>query len=217
MDILSHFFKQIVDACGPWGSFASVLGLLVSVVGFIITIKSVFTAKKASQQAERAAKQATEKLLRQGTLANFSSSIEVMEQIILLHRKKEWESALEHHSRLRRLLVELKGAAVGFTGEQQVAIQSAVEQFKTIELQIEKAVSTNREPNGIKFNSIVIRLRGPKVYTRWLGERKRRYHFWIAVRPMDQTILWPKICRFRITIKIRNGHPKTAMSHLLPG
>jgi Na+-translocating ferredoxin:NAD+ oxidoreductase RnfG subunit len=84
MDTLRQFLKPIVDACGPWGSFASVLGLLVSVVGFIITIKSVVTAKKASQQAERAARQATEKVLRQGTLANFSSSIEVMEQIITI-------------------------------------------------------------------------------------------------------------------------------------
>ncbi len=79
-----------------------------------------------------------------------------MEQIIRMHRKKEWENALEYHSRLRRLLVELKGASVGITDEQQVVIQSAVEQFKTIELQIEKAVFAKREPNGTKFTSIVI-------------------------------------------------------------
>lgn len=148
--------QPIREFCDSWGNVASVLGLFVSLVGFWFAIKGITTAKRAAQQAEAAAKQAKDRVLSQGTLAHFSSAIAVMEEIIRLQRKKEWENALDRHSELRRLLVELKDGGVGITPEQAITIQGSIEQFKTIEGQIEKKVSADKpEPNAARINGIV--------------------------------------------------------------
>jgi len=148
--------QPIHEFCDLWGNVASVLGLLVSLIGFWLAIKGITTAKRAAQQAELAAKQAKDRVLSQGTLAHFSSAIAVMEEIIRLQRKKEWGNALDRHSELRRLLVELKDGGVGISPNQAIIIQGSIEQFKTIEGQIEKTVSADKpEPNAARMNAII--------------------------------------------------------------
>jgi hypothetical protein len=130
--------------------------LLVSLFGFWFAIRGITSAKRAAQQAEAAAKQAKDKVLSQGTLAHFSSAIAVMEETIRLQRKKEWANALDRHSELRRLLVELKDGWSGITNEQATIIQGCIEQFKTIEGQIEKTVSAAKpEPNAARINGVI--------------------------------------------------------------
>ncbi|HEY4832014.1 MAG TPA: hypothetical protein VIH61_05580 [Waddliaceae bacterium] len=46
--------------------------------------------------------QAKAKILKQGTLVNFSSAVSVMEEIIRLQRKKNWDYVLDRHSELAR-------------------------------------------------------------------------------------------------------------------
>jgi len=153
-----EILKRISDLFDQIGNAASVLGLLVSLVGFWITIRSVTTAKKAAQQAELAARQAKEKILKQGALANFSAALSVMEEVIRLHRQKAWENSLDRHSELRRMLAELKEAAVGLTVEQQTQVQAVILQFSTIEKQIERHVSDGKpEPAIARLNEIVKR------------------------------------------------------------
>ena len=148
--------QPIREFCDSWGNVASVLGLFVSLVGFWFAIKGITTAKRAAQQAEAAAKQAKDRVLSQSTLAHFSSAIAVMEETIRLHRRKEWDNALDRHSELRRLLVELKDGSVGLSPDQSNIIQGAIEQFKTIEGQIEKKVSADKpEPNAARINGVV--------------------------------------------------------------
>jgi hypothetical protein len=144
------------DFCNSWGNFASVAGLLVSVLGFWFTIWGVLRAKRAAEQAADAARQAKAKILKQGSLLNFSAAISVMDEIIRLQRKKDWDSALGRHSELRRILVELKEGSDGLTTEQKTAIQGSVEQFKIIENQIERHFSSGKpEPDIAKINRIV--------------------------------------------------------------
>jgi hypothetical protein len=144
------------DFCNSWGNVASVLGLLVSLLGFWFAIRGITSAKRAAQQAEVAARQAKDKVLSQGTLAHFSSAIAVMEETIRLQRKKDWSNALDRHSELRRLLVELKDGWSGITTEQAIIIQGCIEQFKTIEGQIEKTVSAAKpEPNAARINGVI--------------------------------------------------------------
>jgi hypothetical protein len=119
MKIILGNLQPLRDFCDSWGNVASVLGLFVFLIGFWFAIRGITTAKRAAQQAEVAAKQAKDRVLSQGTLAHFSSAIAVMEEIIRLHRKKEWENALDRHSELRRLLVELKDGGVGVVALRQ--------------------------------------------------------------------------------------------------
>src|SRR6266542_1433868 len=122
--------KSLSDFVNSWGNFASVTGLLISLIGFCVTIWGVLRVKKSAELAATAAKQAKEKILKQGTLTNFSSAIAIMEEIIRLHRKKEWDIALDRHSELRRILVELKDGGGGITMDQQTTIQGTIQQFK---------------------------------------------------------------------------------------
>jgi hypothetical protein len=151
-----EIIKKFTDFCESTGNAASVLGLLVSLLGFWFTIKSVITARKAAQQAALAAKQARDKVLRYGTMASFSSAIAVMEELVRLYRKREWQLALDRHSELRRLLIELKTDSTSLTSEQQTIIQGAVEQFNTIEGSIEKFNFAGKpEPNVARINGVI--------------------------------------------------------------
>jgi hypothetical protein len=79
-----------------------------------------------------------------------------MEEIVRLQRKKEWEFVLDRHSELGRILVELKDGSGGLTPEQQTVIQGSVEQFKTIERQIERHFSSGKpEPDIARINGVV--------------------------------------------------------------
>jgi hypothetical protein len=146
------WIKTLIDPANPWGNLASILGLIVSVIGFIITIRSITTAKKAAEQASAAAEQAKAKVLLQGALGSFSSAIEVMEDIKRLLRKGDWEIAIERHSHLRRLLVDLKSASPGINDKEKLDIQSAIEQFKDIEKQVEKAINAKHTKTLPKLN-----------------------------------------------------------------
>jgi hypothetical protein len=156
MKIVVGILQPFREFCDSLGNVASVLGLLVTLVGFWFAIKGITTAKLAAQQAESAAKQAKDKVLSQGTLAHFSSAVAVMEEIIRLQRKKDWGNALDRHSELRRLLIELKDGWSGIAPEQATIIQGCIEQFKTIEGQIEKTVSAAKpEPNAARINGVI--------------------------------------------------------------
>src|ERR1017187_1185722 len=97
--------SSITTFCHSWGDMASVAGLIVSIVGFVITICGVVAAKDAAQQAEAAAKQAKERILKYQTIANFSTAIAAMEDVIRLIRKEEWGIVLDRQFNLSKLLV----------------------------------------------------------------------------------------------------------------
>jgi hypothetical protein len=146
----------INDFCNSWGNFASVAGLLLSLVGFLITITVSLRAKRAAEQATLAAEQAKAKILKQGTLFNFSSALAVMDDLVRLNREKDWESMLDRHSQLGRILVELKDGSEGLSEEQIADIQGCVLQLKTIENQIECHFSSGKpEPDIARMNRIV--------------------------------------------------------------
>ena len=148
--------QTIKDFCSSWGDFASVTGLLLSVIGFAFTICVSLRAKRAAEQALQAAQQAKAKILKQGTLFNFSSALSAMEDLVRLNRLKDWESMLDRHSELGRILVELKDGSEGLSEEQLTVIQSCVQQLKIIENQIENHFSSGKpEPDIARMNRIV--------------------------------------------------------------
>jgi len=148
--------KIINDFCNSWGNVASVAGLLISLIGFIITIFVSLRAKRAAELASLAAEQAKAKILKQGTLFNFSSALAVMEDLVRLNRDKDWESILDRHSELGRILVELKDGSEGLSEEQLAIIQGCVQQLKIIENQIENHFSAGKpEPDIARMNRIV--------------------------------------------------------------
>lgn len=151
-ELLSESFS---DFCNTWGNVSSVVGLVISVLGFGLTIWAVLRAKGAAEQAADAADQAKIKIQKLGTVANFSSAIAAMEDIMRLHRQKDWAGALDRQFELRRILVELKDGGGGLTLDQQTVILGSIEQFKGIERAIEKHTAAATEPKTERLNEVV--------------------------------------------------------------
>ena len=153
---MEHILKIINDFCNSWGNVASVSGLALSLIGFGFTIWIALRAKTAAEQASLAAQQAKAKILRQGTLFNFSSALAAMEELVRLNRSKEWESMLDRHSEIGTVLVELKDGSEGLSEEQHITIQGCVQQLKIIENQIENHFSSGKpEPDIARMNRII--------------------------------------------------------------
>ena len=156
MSALDQYCSSFREFCKSWGDSASVLGLFISLIGFGITIVGVLRAKRAADLAKEAANRATEKILKQGTLYNFSSAIALMENMLSYYRSKDWANAIARQSELRRILVELKDGGGGITDEQQTTIQGTLQHLIDIGKLIDRHVSDGKpEPNVSRFTEIV--------------------------------------------------------------
>jgi hypothetical protein len=155
-DYLMPLFATFQDFCTTWGDTASVVGLFLGVIGFAITIWAALRSKTAAEAAAAAALQAKSKILKQGTLFNFSTALAAMDDIVRLNREKEWEACLDRHSQLDRILVELNTGIENLSLDQQAKIQGCLQQLKTIENQIEGHFSSGKpEPDISRLNRVV--------------------------------------------------------------
>lgn len=156
INVLMGYVEKFNDFCTAWGDTASVAGFILSAIGFGLTIWAALRAKAAAEQAAQAAVQAKAKILKQGTLFNFSSALAVMEELVRLNRDKEWQTTLDRHSKLDRILVELNSGSEGLSEAQRVDIQGCLQQLKLIENQIEGHFSSGKpEPDIARLNRVV--------------------------------------------------------------
>jgi hypothetical protein len=84
------FFQLITDY--HIGDLASVAGLVISIIGFLVTIMGVWRSKSAAERAERAANEARRQIRAYETVADFSATIALMEEIKRLHRANQVSS-----------------------------------------------------------------------------------------------------------------------------
>jgi hypothetical protein len=138
------------------GDFASFLGLLVSLVGFGFTLLQLHRTKAVAEAAKNAANQTQEKLRNFDTVMDFSSVITMMEDIKRHHRGNNWYILPDRYSALRIKLVAIKTTYTNLTDNQQTVLQSAIQQFKSMEGTVERALARKSAPaNFPKLNEIV--------------------------------------------------------------
>ncbi len=138
------------------GDLASFLGLLVSLVGFGFTLLQLKRTKAVAQAARDAANATQENLRNLDTIMDFSSVITMMEEIKRHHRGKNWYILPDRYSELRKKLVAIKATYTTLSAQQQIILQNAVVQFKSMEETVEKTLSKDLiPPNFAKFNVTV--------------------------------------------------------------
>jgi hypothetical protein len=140
-----------------WVNLVTVLGVIVTIVGFIVTIQTLIRTKKAAMAAREAAEATKMQLSRVDTMSDFSSAIEIMDEIKRLHRARAWDLVPDRYSILRRLLTSIQALNPDLSKEQKTLLAGAAAQFRTMEHQVEQARARNQltELNLARFNRIV--------------------------------------------------------------
>lgn len=118
-------------------SILSVVADVLGVVGALGALWAAFRAKNAAEQARDAAAEVTRRIASLDTLADLSSSIEVITEIRTLLRLGEWALVLDRHTILRRQLVRISKAPMEERTRSQVA--RSLEHFRIIESKVQRA------------------------------------------------------------------------------
>ena len=138
------------------GDIASILGLLITIIGFIITFIKVRQSKNAAELAQEISLKLRDDLQRTDTVIEFSSAITSMDEIKRLHRKGAWEILPERYTALRKSLITIKSNNDNLSNEQMQKIQSAIQNLKSIEEQVDTAIIRKKEPENVdKLNKII--------------------------------------------------------------
>ena len=138
------------------GDLASIFGLIITIFGFIITLIKVRQSKNAAVLAQAISLKLREDLQRTDTVIEFSSAITLMDEIKRLHRQKAWEILPERYTSLRKSLISIKSSSDKLSIEQMKKLQSAIQNLKSIEEQVDSAIINKKELDNIdKLNKII--------------------------------------------------------------
>ena len=138
------------------GDYASIMALFITIVGFVLTFIKVLQSKKIAEQSKEIAEKIRTDIMRTDTVIEFSNAISTMDEIKRLHRKNAWEILPERYSVLRKTLISIKTSSKDLSDNQIKILQSAIQNFKNIEEQVEIALLQNKIPDNIdKLNKII--------------------------------------------------------------
>ena len=115
-----------------------VTAFAVSLGGFAVAIWQIRKARSAAEAANTAATQARESLVHRlsiGDLARASSEIDRLKD---LHRRQEWQRALDQYPRVRQTLVEVRTRVEEDAPETATAFQGAVAELAQMESAVER-------------------------------------------------------------------------------
>ena len=129
--------------------YASVAGLFVALAGFGFTIRSIIKTNKLAHEANETGKKVRKDMQRLDTMSQLSSAIYIMNEIKQLQRNDEWKLLLIRYSEIRKLLITIKRNSPDLTQENQSLMQNAVQEFKNIEKNVEKALNNETSPQKI--------------------------------------------------------------------
>lgn len=133
-----------------WGDNASVAGLFVSVVGSTLTIYAATKSESASKRAEIAAKDARAALLRFDALIEITQAISTLNDIMELHRAKDWESLLGKYALVRQRLMFVKGPTSNVTEAHREVLAGVLQQIISIDGEIEACVHQGKKSSPDK-------------------------------------------------------------------
>lgn len=152
--MLDSILKFIADY--RIGDLSSIFGLFISLVGFAFTIWGIMRTKKAAEAAKESALQVQNDLRKLDIIMEFSAAITMMDEIKRHHRGENWHILPDRYSAMRKKLITIKSTYNDLTENQKKVLQSAINQFKSMETTVEKALGKKTSPNNrAKFNEII--------------------------------------------------------------
>ena len=129
----------------PWGSLASIVGVVVASVGLAIVGIQAAGAKRASVQT----RERIDDVLTFGSGNRASTLIQEMKIVL---QKNKWEVGYHQCHTLRALLGDLK--RTGLSSRHVRTIDEAMDNLTEIENDLDAAIRKQREPTGMdSFNA----------------------------------------------------------------
>lgn len=157
------------------GDLARIAGVLISIIGFVATLINVWWSRSAAERAEIAANEARRMIRTFETIADFSATITLMEEIKRLHRANQLEMLPDRYAALRKALIGIRRLSPDLDDRQDRILQSAITTLSTTEDTIEKSIADGSAPNFVRLNRILSRdiddLHAVLIEVRSRGER----------------------------------------------
>ena len=116
-----------------WGSFISLVGLLVALVGLAWAIRRAGQASAAAQAAERASIETRAALARSLNNSDLQKAIAMIERLKEAHGRREWEVALVLYYQLRTILRDIQVATPREYGSFVLGLREDISNITTIE------------------------------------------------------------------------------------
>lgn len=145
------------------GDYSSIVALFITIIGFIFIIIKILQSKKVAEQAKEISENIRTDILRTDTVMEFTNALSAMAEIKRLHRKDAWEILPDRYSSLRKTLITIKSSFKGFTSKQIKDLQSAIQNFKNMEDQVETALIQKKAPENVDRLNNIISLQIDKV------------------------------------------------------
>jgi len=152
-----------IEGLASIGDIASVLGLIVSIAGFAWTLIAVAKAKQVAQGAKEAAERARAEILKSNSMVELASAVAAMEEIKRLHRQGAWPLLPDRYASLREALSMIRTMRPAMSDEHQSVFQGAIQQLRSIEDKVERALATEQTPRNVPALNKVISLQIDKL------------------------------------------------------
>ncbi|MGE5270662.1 MAG: hypothetical protein ACM3JG_13425 [Thiohalocapsa sp.] len=136
------------------GDLASIAGLVVSIIGFVATLVNVWRTRSAALRAEQAANEARRMIRGYETVADFSATIALMDEIKRLHRTGQLEMLPDRYAALRKALIGIRRLSPSLDDEQDKVLQGAITTLSTTEHAIERAIASASSPDFVRLNRL---------------------------------------------------------------
>ena len=119
------------------GSIASLAGLAVSLGGLAIAIWQIKKLRGETRAANEAAAETRRALQREVAGINLTRVNERIDGLKELHRRGEWDRALDRYTEIRRTLIDVRFRHPGLSEEQRETIATVVAGLRRIENAVE--------------------------------------------------------------------------------
>jgi hypothetical protein len=127
------------------------LGLL----GLALTFWQVWQAKSAAQASKEAAESTKDSIRIFDTIVDFSSVINVLEDIKRMHRQPNRHLLLERYSSARKMLITIKSAGMISGVDHHTVLQSAISSISLFEKELEKTKADPPVMDTPRYNALV--------------------------------------------------------------
>ena len=134
------------------GGIASLIGVVVSLVGLGFAILQIWKLRgetRAAREAAEKTRKAVDREIASISLARVNERIEGLKE---LHRRSEWNRALDRYPEISKMLIDIRVRHPGMSDEQRTIIQKVVTELSGMGRAVESTDGEVPQGEAQRFN-----------------------------------------------------------------
>ena len=136
-----------------WGSFASLLGLIITTIGLIVVFRRAGEARTSAAAAAAASRETRKAIVRVLTVADVQRAIGLIDRLKSLHRDSKWDTSVGHYADLRHMFADINATHPAPTEEVHATLREAIQQITVMENSVDRALRAGSQPvEALNFN-----------------------------------------------------------------